>query len=111
MLCVSNENNITSQEVDMHPAAPKHHLVSADLLRQLMTRTGTGAGVTVRALAEDTGIHRSTIGALLTGVQTSVPETAARVIAQRLGVDLLVLWIPAERALTAVRSAQQDVAV
>ncbi|MFE0036783.1 helix-turn-helix domain-containing protein [Streptomyces sp. NPDC059015] len=77
-----------------------HRLVSAQLLRALMQRTGTGADVTVRELEGLTGVPRSTIGALLTGTQKSVPKPAAEQIAKAIGVDLLILWIPDERAAT-----------
>ena len=39
-----------------------------------------------------------TIGALMSGAQRVVPEHKAKAIAGALGVDLLVLWIPMERA-------------
>ncbi|WP_435279269.1 helix-turn-helix domain-containing protein [Streptomyces sp. 1222.5] len=67
-------------------------LVSADLLVQLMRRTGDGREVTVRDLAEAAGCHPSKIDALRNGRRrTSLPDEAVA-IAKRLGVDLLVLW-------------------
>ncbi|MGW6395444.1 helix-turn-helix domain-containing protein [Streptomyces sp. NPDC055103] len=78
--------------------APKYRLVSADLLRTLMQRTGTGSAVTGRRLAKDAGISHGIIGMLLTGTRDTVSATTAQRIAQRIGVDLLVLFIPSERA-------------
>lgn len=78
--------------------APKYRLVSTDLLKLLMQRTGTGSAVSGRRLAQDAGVAHGTVGMLLTGARDTVSATTAQAIAQRLGVDLLVLWVPAERA-------------
>jgi hypothetical protein len=67
-------------------------LVSADLLVQLMKRTGDGQSVTVRELAEAAGCHPSKIDALRNGRRSKSEYTEASAIAKRLGVDLLVLW-------------------
>lgn len=82
-----------------------YELVSPALMRTLMQRTGTGARITGRQLATDAGIAHGTVGSLLTGAQHSVPESTADAIARRIGVDLLVLFVPVGRsteALTAV---------
>lgn len=78
-----------------------HQLVSPGLLRTLMQRTGTGARVTVRELAAAAGVPHGTIGNLLTGEQLSVPYSTAHAVAQRIGVDVLILFIPMGRATAA----------
>lgn len=67
-------------------------LVSADLLVQLMKRTGDGRDVSVRELAEAAGCHPSKIDALRNGRRHRSTYGEASAIAKRLGVDLLVLW-------------------
>lgn len=71
---------------------------SSDRLKLLMERTGTGKSVTSRELAAAAGVAHGTIGALMSGAQHTVPEPKAKAIAGVLGVDLLVLWVPMERA-------------
>ncbi|MFF7310525.1 helix-turn-helix domain-containing protein [Streptomyces sp. NPDC008137] len=71
---------------------------SADRLKLLMERTGTGEPVTSRELAEKAGVAHGTIGALMNGQQRTVPEPKAKAIAAALGIDLLVLFVPMERA-------------
>ncbi|MDH6226250.1 helix-turn-helix transcriptional regulator [Streptomyces sp. MJP52] len=95
-----NEVNTPSREVNVStPETPTMYaLVSAERLKVLMERTGTGEPITSRGLAEVAGIAHGTVGALMAGTQRIVPETKARSIAAALGVDLLVLWIPMERA-------------
>ncbi|GAA3727597.1 helix-turn-helix domain-containing protein [Streptomyces tremellae] len=84
---------------------PWYRLVAgSDLLRTLMRRTGDGRPVSIRALAEAAQIHHSTIGHLLTGVQDVVREPIAQAIADRIGVDLHVLW---ERDGRTARSHRQ----
>lgn len=82
----------------MIPVEVPQFLVDVDLLRRLMKRTGTGRGVTVRELADAAGLSKGTVGGLLKGAQKTLNEDAARRIAARIGVDLLVLGIPCERA-------------
>ncbi|MEU8728732.1 helix-turn-helix transcriptional regulator [Streptomyces tendae] len=90
------------------PAAPTMYaVVSGARLRMLMERTGTGDSVTTRELAESAGVSHGTIGALLTGAQRVIPEHKAKAIAARLGVDLLVLFIPMERAGRTLIPVQQ----
>ncbi|WP_433406910.1 helix-turn-helix domain-containing protein [Streptomyces sp. CA-146814] len=76
-------------------------MVDSDLLVRLMQRTGTGSKVTVRELAEAAGVHPSTIGFLRTGAQRTAPRHTALAIANRLGVDPLVLWAPVGRSVPA----------
>lgn len=73
--------------------------VDPDLLRSLMKRTGTGGAVSVRALADATGVPRSTISALLTGTQEALPADKANAISTRIGVDVLVLFTPIGRSV------------
>lgn len=108
MLLLSNQDDTLLQEVDVSRDTMKYTLVSQDLMRTLMQRTGTGERITTRELAADIGIAHGTIGGLLTGAVTVVPESTAVDAADRLGVDLLVLFIPvcrANKALTAVPDA------
>ena len=89
----------------MSEEATKYTLVSPDLMRTLMQRTGTGERITTRELAAEIGIAHGTIGGLLTGAVKVVPESTAVDAAERIGVDLLVLFIPvcrANKALTVV---------
>lgn len=86
----------------------KYSLVSRDLMRTLMQRTGTGKRITTRELAAEIGIAHGTIGGLLTGAVQVVPQSTAVDIAERIGVDPLVLFIPVGRsnkALAAVPDA------
>ncbi|MFF8879632.1 helix-turn-helix domain-containing protein [Streptomyces flaveolus] len=82
----------------MSDTATKYAVASSDLMKALMKRTGTGEPITSRELAAAAGVANGTIGALMNGDQRTVPEDKAKAIARRLGVDLLVLFIPMERA-------------
>lgn len=94
------------------PEPPTMYAVAgAERLKLLMERTGTGDAVTSRELAEAAGVSHGTIGALMTGAQRTVPEHKAKAIAARLGVDLLVLFIPMERAGRVLIPMQQQVVV
>lgn len=90
---------------------PMYKLVSADLLRSLMQRTGSGQSLSVRDLATAVGVPRGTIGNLLTGETKSQPERVAHAIARVIGVDLLVLWVPIGRAVPAPAGENQPQAV
>ncbi len=79
---------------------PRMRLRDPDLLRTLMQHTGDGSRATVRDLADAADVHPSLVGRLLTGDQSTVPAEAAAGVCRRVGVDLLVLWAPAERTLT-----------
>lgn len=85
----------------MRPPQNPMVLVSADLLVQLMERTGDGRSVSVRELARVAGCHPSKIGHLRTGERETAEEDEAKAIAKRLGVDLLVLWKHAGRTVEA----------
>ncbi|MEU5091687.1 helix-turn-helix transcriptional regulator [Streptomyces sp. NPDC021356] len=88
------------------PAPTMYAVASGDRLKLLMERTGTGAPVSARKLAAAAGVAHGTIGALMSGAQRTVTEDKAKAIAARLGVDLLVLFIPMERAGRAFIPAQ-----
>lgn len=81
-------------------------VASSDRLKLLMERTGTGEEITSRELARAAGVAHGTVGGLMSGAQRVVPEPKAKAIAAALGVDLLVLWIPMERAGRAYIPAQ-----
>lgn len=82
----------------MRPSLPMHRLVNRHLLRLIMRRTGTGTGLSIRELAAAVDVPHQVIGRLLTGERTDIDGHAAHAIAQTIGVDVLVLWIPLERA-------------
>lgn len=77
---------------------PLYQLVDRELLAKLMKRTGTGASMSVRELAAQAGVSRSTIGNLLSGEQAGVFEPTAHQIANAIGVDVLILFTPTGRA-------------
>ncbi|MEU8760708.1 helix-turn-helix transcriptional regulator [Streptomyces sp. NPDC048659] len=79
-------------------AVTRYRLHDAELFRTLMKRTGTGAEVTLRALGELVGIPHTTIGNVLSGTQDTVSGPTAEAIATVIGVDLLILWVPDQRA-------------
>lgn len=78
---------------------PQYKLVSGTLLQTLMERTGTGAPISIRELARQAGIAKSSLHALLHGLQESVPASQAHGIARVIGVDLLILWAPVGRTV------------
>ncbi len=88
------------------PAPTMYAVESPDRLKLLMERTGTGSPITSRGLAEAAGVAHGTIGALMAGTQRVVPEPKAKAIAGVLGIDLLVLFVPMERAGRALIPAQ-----
>jgi transcriptional regulator with XRE-family HTH domain len=100
MLISFTRMNGSSTEVNMRDRTTMYRLVDKALFRQLMRRTGTGAPVTGRQLARAAGVAHGTVGSLLTGDQESVPEEKAAALAQRLGVDLLVVFEPVCRSTT-----------
>jgi len=82
---------------------PRFRLRDPGLLRTLMRHTGDGTKTTVRELAECSGVHHSFIGKLIAGEQETVTVDVGAAISRRIGVDLLILWAPVERADGAVR--------
>jgi len=91
--------NETSHGVNVSESPPTMYAVaSSRRLKLLMERTGTGESITSRELAAAAGVAHGTIGALMSGAQQSVPEDKAKAIVAAIGVDLLVLFVPMERA-------------
>ncbi len=97
MLAVFGKLNGTLSEVNMSDA-PMCRIYDRDLLARLMRRTGTGAKLTTRDLAKVTSLPHGTIGALLSGDQKFIAREKAERITATIGVDLLVLFVPCERA-------------
>ncbi|WP_078950827.1 helix-turn-helix domain-containing protein [Streptomyces viridochromogenes] len=95
----------------MRPQQNPMVLVKADLLVQLMERTGDGRSVSVRELADAAGCHPSKIGHLRTGERETATQDEAVAIAKRLGVDLLVLWEHTGRTNPAPAEPPQILAV
>lgn len=93
-------------EVDVSIPEPMYKLVSSDLLRALMGRTGTGAPISLRRLAEQAGIARSSLHALLHGMQEAVPASEAHGIARVIGVDVLILFAPVGRTVELAQDAK-----
>ncbi|MGW8326542.1 helix-turn-helix domain-containing protein [Streptomyces sp. NPDC055897] len=87
----------------MNTPVLRYKLWSIQLLELLMKRTGTGDSVSIRELAARANVPHGTIGNLLTGEQEGVLADAAHRIAAAIGVDLLVLFVPIERAATIPR--------
>lgn len=87
---------------------PPTYRIDADLLRILMRRIGTGARITVRELAARTDLAVGTVGALLSGAQQTLAEDKAKRVAQTIGVDLLVLFVPNERAGSSVPEQDRE---
>ncbi|MFD9757989.1 hypothetical protein [[Kitasatospora] papulosa] len=78
--------------------APMCRIYDRDLLARLMKRTGTGAKLTTRDLAKVAELPHGTVGALVSGEQRFLPRDKAQRIATAIGVDLLILFVPCERA-------------
>lgn len=91
----------------MRPVRNPMTLVSRNLLTQLMTRTGDGQPITVRDLARAAGVHPSKIGQLRTGRRHTASQSEAEAIAERLGVDLLVLWAHTGRSAQAPQQVER----
>lgn len=85
----------------MEPAKPRFRLVNPDRLRMLMERTGSGSGISGRALAAAVRIPHSTVDHLLSGAVKTQPQDIAYAIANTIGVDHPVLWAPVGRAVPA----------
>lgn len=105
-LTTFSKMNEPFSEVNVSEAATMYAVHSGDRLKLLMERTGTGEQITSRELATAAGVAHGTIGALMSGTQRTVPEDKAKAITGALGVDLLVLFIPMERAGRAFIPAQ-----
>ncbi len=97
MLKAFRKMNEPFREVNM-PQAPMCRVYDRQLLAKVMERSGTGARLTARDLASLTSLPLGTVGALLSGEQRFLPREKAERIAQVIGVDLLILFVPCERA-------------
>lgn len=109
MLISFNSMNESFHEVNVRHRTTMYRLVSTELVKTLMQRTGNGAPVTVRQLAQAVGVPHGTVGNLLTGEQETVPEDKAHAMAHRLGVDLLVAFEPVCRSTTTVAQRAERV--
>ncbi|MFF4246256.1 hypothetical protein ACFYY2_17560 [Streptomyces sp. NPDC001822] len=78
--------------------APMCRIYDRALLARLMKRTGTGAKLTTRDLAKVAELPHGTVGALVSGEQRFLPREKAQRIATAIGVDLMILFVPCERA-------------
>ena len=78
---------------------PMYQLVSPELMRTLMERTGDGKKVSYRDLARSAGCSHGTIGSLLDGTTDSVPVDVAHRMTDRLGVGVLILFQPPHGAV------------
>lgn len=78
---------------------PRYVLLDPDLLRRLMERTGAGHSISGRELARRVGVPHGTIDNLLNGNIKSQPYDVAYGICRTVGVDILILWNPAGRAM------------
>jgi transcriptional regulator with XRE-family HTH domain len=65
-----------------------------------MERTGTGHSISGRELARRVGVPHGTIDNLLNGNIRSQPSESAHGICRTIGVDILILWAPAGRAVS-----------
>ncbi|MFE9845839.1 helix-turn-helix domain-containing protein [Streptomyces goshikiensis] len=81
-----------------HSPIPLFRLVNRELLATLMKRTGSGASMSVRELAAEADVPRSTVGSLLSGGQEAVFYPTACQIADAIGVDVLILFTPTGRS-------------
>lgn len=70
-------------------------------LRELMQNTGDGSSASIRDIAEVAGVAPSLIGEVLSGEQDTVSAEVAAEWSARIGCDLLVLFVPVERATAA----------
>ena len=97
MLTAFREMNDALSEVNMSEA-PMCRIYDPALLARLMKRTGTGARMTTRDLAKVAELPHGTVGALVTGTQRFIAREKAQRIATAIGVDLMVIFVPCERA-------------
>jgi hypothetical protein len=68
-------------------------------MRRLMLRTGSGHSIKGRELARRVGVPHGTVGGLLSGNIRTQPSDVAHAICRIIGVDALILWAPAGRAV------------
>lgn len=90
-------------EEHMYQLVDRDDCPGPDFLRLLMERTGSGSKISVRQLAAAVGVSHSTIGKLLTGQTRQLPYEHAHRVAQRIGVDMDVLWVAVGRSARSIR--------
>jgi transcriptional regulator with XRE-family HTH domain len=88
---------------------PRYVLLKPALLRELMERTGSGHSISGRELARRVGVPHGTIDNLLNGNIKSQPSEVAHHISRIIGVDALVLWAPAGRAVPVETDDADDI--
>lgn len=89
----------------MHSTSPpRFRLRNPELVTTLMRHTGDGTRTTVRDLARRADVHASLISRLLADNRVTVSFEVATAVSRRLGVDLLVIWMPAERTDSVLNS-------
>lgn len=74
-----------------------------------MERTGAGHSISGRELARRVGVPHGTIDGLLNGNIRSQPSDAAHGICRTVGVDILILFTPAGRAVPITTDGVDDV--
>lgn len=72
----------------------RYILRDLDYFQKTMKTPGRGAPLTVRELADASGVSRSQIGRLLTGDLNNLDVNDAHAVAEALGVAVLVLFVP-----------------
>lgn len=108
MLILFNPMNTLINGVIVCLETPQYKLIDRDLLRRLMQRTGTGKRINTRDLAEASGLSHGTISNLLTGIRTDIPCENAHALANAIGVDVLVLFVPTGRCVPATDEPIED---
>jgi hypothetical protein len=74
-----------------------------------MERTGTGHSISGRELARRVNVPHGTIDGLLNRNIMSQPSDIAHGICRTIGVDVLILWAPAGRAVPVDANGVGDV--
>ena len=108
MLVLFNPMNTLINGVIVRLETPQYKLIDRDLLRRLMQRTGTGKRINTRDLAKAVGLSHGTISNLLTGIRTDIPCENAHALANTIGVDVLVLFVPTGRCVPATDEPIED---
>lgn len=72
----------------------RYTLRDRQLLRKLMEHPGRGTPYSTRTLATAVGCHHSLIGRLIDGTQETCDLDLAHGITEKLGVAVLVLFVP-----------------
>lgn len=72
----------------------RYTLRDREMLRKLMEHPGRGTPYSTRTLATAVGCHHSLIGRLLDGNQETCDLDVAHLVAELVGVAVLVLFMP-----------------